>query len=243
MRDAEFIIRSNREIARDTFEMVLSGDASDCARPGTFVNVHVDGLYLRRPISVCFADGEKMILIYKVVGKGTDKMAHMKEGESVMALTNLGNGFDLSKAGERPTLLGGGSGVAPMYGLAKALIEMGKTVRVAIGFRSEKDVYYKREFEEAGAEVLLYTEDGSIGEKGFATDHLPGDSTFLYACGPMPMLNAARKHIKTPAQYSFEARMACGFGACMGCSMEMKTGLKRVCKDGPVFDGEEILWP
>ena len=243
MKDTEFKIVSNIEIARDTYQMMLSGDARDCERPGTFINVHVDSLYLRRPISVCYAKNDEMILIYKVVGKGTEKMARMQPGESIMALTNLGNGFDLSLSGDRPTLLGGGSGVAPMYGLAKALTEAGKHVTVAIGFRSKADVYYAKEFEEAGAKVLLFTEDGSMGEKGFATDHLPENATCLYACGPMPMLNAARKKIQTPAQYSFEARMACGFGACMGCSMETKNGLKRVCKDGPVFGGEEILWP
>ena len=170
-------------------------------------------------------------------------MAKMEKGQKVNVLTDLGNGFDTEKSGDKPVLVGGGSGVAPLYGLVKALVKKGAHPTVCLGFRSDKDAYYIKKFEEAGAKVIVSTEDGSFGIKGFVTNHLPSDATFLYACGPMPMLNAARKNVSCPGEYSFEARMACGFGACMGCSMETKIGLKRVCKDGPVFDGEVILWP
>lgn len=243
MKDSVFTVFSNVVIAKDTYEMVLLGDAADYMRPGSFVNVHLESLYLRRPISVCHADENSLTLVYKVVGKGTEIMAKMEKGARVNVLIDLGNGFDLSKSGERPVLVGGGSGVAPLYGLARALVEKGAKPTVCLGFRSDKDAYYLEKFETAGAKVVVSTEDGSLGIKGFVTSHLPEDATFLYACGPMPMLNAARKNIACEGEYSFEARMACGFGDCMGCSMETKAGLKRVCKDGPVFDGEVILWP
>ena len=230
MKDTLFTVKSNRVIARDTYEMVLTGDAKDCMRPGSFVNVHLESLYLRRPISVCWADEDSLTLVHKVVGKGTEKMKNMVAGDTVYCLTDLGNGFDTEKSGEKPVLVGGGSGVAPLYGLAKKLVKKGAKPVVALGFRSEKDVYYVDEFKSLGCEVIVSTEDGSFGIKGFVTNHLPKDATFLYACGPMPMLNAARKNVSC-------------FGACMGCSMETKQGLKRVCKDGPVFDGEAILWP
>ena len=243
MKDTLFTVKTNREIAQATYEMVLEGDGSDCMRPGSFVNVHLEALYLRRPISVCCADNKSLTLVYKVVGKGTEKMKNMVSGDQVFCLTDLGNGFDTEKSGEKPVLVGGGSGVAPLFGLARALVKKGVKPVVALGFRSEKDVYYVDEFKALGCEVIVSTEDGTYGIKGFVTNHLPSDATFLYACGPMPMLNAARKNVSCPGEYSFEARMACGFGACMGCSMETKLGLKRVCKDGPVFDGEVILWP
>ena len=243
MKDSVFTVFTNVLIAKDTYEMVLEGDAADCMRPGSFVNVHLESLYLRRPISVCCADEKTLTLVYKVVGKGTEIMAKMEKGQKVNVLTDLGNGFDTEKSGDKPVLVGGGSGVAPLYGLVKALVKKGAHPTVCLGFRSDKDAYYIKKFEEAGAKVIVSTEDGSFGIKGFVTNHLPSDATFLYACGPMPMLNAARKNIACKGEYSFEARMACGFGACMGCSMETKIGLKRVCKDGPVFDGEVILWP
>ena len=242
MKDILFELLTNEKIAKNTYKWVLSGD-TEGIRPGQFVNIKLDGFYLRRPISVCDVEGDKLTIIFKVVGRGTEKMAEMKSGESVLTLTGLGNGYDLTKSGERPLLLGGGAGVPPMYMLCRELIAEGKKPTVILGFNTADEVFYKKEFESLGARVIVATADGSQGVKGFVTNAMEGvDYSYFYTCGPEPMLKAVYNATKTSGQLSFEERMGCGFGACMGCSCKVITGYKRICKDGPVLEKEEILW-
>ena len=245
MKQSIFEIKSNREIAKDTFEMVLAGDTSDVTAPGQFVNIKLEGFFLRRPISVCDWNEESLTIIYKVVGQGTEVMAEMKPGESLDILTGLGNGYntDAVKAGEKPVLIGGGAGVPPMHGLAKSLIAKGVKPQVILGFNTSEEVFYKDEFEELGVDLYIATADGSVGTEGFVTDVMKElEYTYFYTCGPMPMFKAIESIAETSGQYSFEERMGCGFGACMGCSCKTKYGNKRICKDGPVLEREEIIW-
>jgi dihydroorotate dehydrogenase electron transfer subunit len=222
--------------------MSLSGDVSSITAPGQFVNIKLDGLYLRRPISVCDLGENSLTIIYKIVGKGTRLMSQMRSG-SLDLLTGLGNGYDLTVSGDKPVLLGGGVGVPPMYLLAKRLIEQGKQVSVILGFNTKSEVFYESEFKALGADVTVTTVDGSYGTKGFVTDVLGRmDYSYFYTCGPEPMLKAVYKASVTSGQMSFEKRMGCGFGACMGCSCKTITGYKRICKEGPVMRKEEILW-
>ena len=242
MKQGFFEIVENKPLTDSVYKMVLKGDTSAVTAPGQFVNILLDGLYLRRPISVCDVSGDLLTIIYKVVGKGTAQMAAMKEGK-LDVLTGLGNGYDLTAAGEKPVLLGGGVGVPPMYMLCRKLIEQGSSVRVILGFNTESEVFYEEEFKKLGAEVTVTTVDGSYGVKGFVTDALKTmDYTYFYTCGPEPMLKAVYKTSVTSGQMSFEKRMGCGFGACMGCSCKTITGYKRICKEGPVMRKEEILW-
>ncbi len=243
MKDSIFKILGNKMIAKNTYEMTLSGDTSDITASGQFVNIKLDGFYLRRPISVCNVEGDVLTLIYKVVGKGTEKMAQMTEGEELLVLTGLGNGYDLSLSGDAPLLVGGGAGVPPMYLLCRKLADMGKRVTVILGFGSHDEVFYEEKFAALGARVLVTTVDGSYGIKGFVTDALTDvEYTHFYTCGPEPMLKALYKATVTGGSFSFEERMGCGFGACMGCSCKTVTGYKRICKEGPVLQKEEILW-
>lgn len=235
-------VTDNESVARDVYRMHLCGDTSAITNPGQFVNVLLSGLYLRRPISVCDWDEESLTLVYKVVGEGTEKMAAMEAGTKLDILMGLGNGFDVTKAGENPVLIGGGVGVPPIYGLAKRLRQMGKNVTVAIGAASRADVLLEKELADLGCTVKIATVDGSYGEKGFVTGLLTGDYSYSYACGPLPMLHAVYDTLSCEGEYSFEERMGCGFGACMGCSCKTKYGNKRICKDGPVLVKEEILW-
>lgn len=226
-------------------KMVLEGDVSDLTATGQFINIRLDGLFLRRPISVCDWDAEAgtVTIIYKVVGKGTEQMRGMVAGQTLDVLTGLGNGYDLTVSGNHPVLLGGGVGVPPLYALAKALIAQGKTVSVILGFNTAEEIFYEKEFAALGAHVTVTTVDGSYGVKGFVTDALASiDYTYFYTCGPEPMLKAVWRASTTSGQFSFEERMGCGFGACMGCSCKTLTGYKRICKDGPVLRKEEILW-
>ncbi|MBQ2890980.1 MAG: dihydroorotate dehydrogenase electron transfer subunit [Clostridia bacterium] len=243
MKQSLFDIVSNKKIARDIYEMVLYGDTSDLVRPGQFINIKLDGLFLRRPISVCDYDDKTITIIYKVVGEGTEKMSKM-DGGKLDILTGLGNGFDIEKSGDKPLLIGGGVGVPPMFNLCRKLIENGKDVTVIMGFMSQEDVFYKTEFEKLGAKVYVTTNDGTEGIKGFVTDAMKEIEayTYFYTCGPEPMLKGVYDASKTSGELSFEARMGCGFGACMGCSCETKYGNKRICKDGPVLKKEEIIW-
>ena len=242
MKQSLFEIKSNVPLTSNVYKMVLTGDTSDITSSGQFVNIKLSGLYLRRPISVCDREGDTLTLIYKVVGKGTEQMSEMKSG-TLDVLTGLGNGYDLSLSGDKPLLLGGGVGVPPMYMLAKELIGQGKKVTVILGFNTANEVFYKNEFEDLGCEVYVTTVDGSMGEKGFVTDVMSKlDYTYFYTCGPEPMLKAIYKTSATEGQFSFEERMGCGFGACMGCSCKTVTGYKRICKEGPVLKKEEILW-
>ena len=225
------------------YKMVLSGDTSAITAPGQFVNIQITGKFLRRPISVCDYDGDTLTIVYKVVGKGTEILSRMVPEEKLDILTGLGNGYDLAPAGNSPVLLGGGVGVPPLYHLAKRLLAMGKQVTVILGFNTQSEVFYEAEFRALGCRVIVATADGSYGVKGFATTPLNDlNYSYFYTCGPEPMLKAVYKATRTSGQMSFEERMGCGFGACMGCSCKTLTGYKRICKDGPVMRKEEILW-
>ena len=236
-------IVSNKQLTPSIYEMKLAGDTSMITAPGQFLNIKLEGFYLRRPISICDWNEKEITIVYKTVGQGTKQMATFEEGKELDILCSLGNGYDLGKIPEEPVLLGGGVGVPPMYNLAKKLIEQGKKVSVILGFNSSEDVFFEKEFTELGAEVFVATSDGSYGAKGFVTDVMKGlRYDYFYTCGPEPMFKAIEKIAKTSGQYSFEERMGCGFGACMGCSCKTKYGNKRICKDGPVLEREEIIW-
>ena len=241
MKQTIFTITENTALTATVYKMVLAGD-TDGITTGQFVNILLDGLYLRRPISVCDCADGKLTLVYKVVGKGTTQMAGMTAGQTLDVLTGLGNGYDIAKAGDHPLLLGGGVGVPPLYMLARLLREQGKAVSVVLGFNTADEVFYEQEFAALGCDVTVTTIDGSCGVKGFVTNALPADYSYFYTCGPEPMLKAVYRATTTSGQFSFEERMGCGFGACMGCSCKVITGYKRICKDGPVLEKEEILW-
>lgn len=241
MKKIKYKVIKNIELNDKVMEMTLLGETSGI-KPGQFVNIQLEGLYLRRPISVCDIKGDKLIILYKVVGKGTEFMKNI-QGGYLDILTELGNGYDLSKSGDKPLLIGGGIGIPPMYYLAKKLIEEGKKVKVILGFNTKDEIFYEEKFKNLGAQVFITTVDGSYGSKGFVTDKMKEvDYSYFYTCGPEPMLKAVHKISKTSGQFSFEERMGCGFGACMGCSCKTITGFKRICKEGPVLDKEEILW-
>ena len=242
MKQGIFKIIENTQLNSSVFKMRLHGDVSDITASGQFINIQLEGHYLRRPISVCDVDSDSVTILYKVVGHGTEQMSKMAVGEELDVLTGLGNGYDLSLSGDEPLLLGGGVGVPPLYLLAKMLIKDNKKVHVVLGFNTKDEVFYEQEFKDLGAEVTVTTVDGSYGVKGFVTDALPDNYTHFYTCGPEPMLKAVFRSTKTSGQFSFEERMGCGFGACMGCSCKTVTGYKRICKDGPVLLKEEILW-
>ena len=242
MKQLIFTITKNTPLTSNVYLMTLNGDCEGI-RCGQFVNIKLEGLYLRRPISVCDCEGDTLTIIYKVVGKGTEQMAKMCAGESLDLLTGLGNGYDTSLSGNNPLLIGGGVGVPPMFMLCKQLIREGKHPTVILGFNKAEEVFYEDEFRALGATVLVATADGSYGVKGFVTTAMEGvDYSYFYTCGPEPMLRAVHKATTTSGQMSFEERMGCGFGACMGCSCKTITGYKRICKEGPVLTKEEILW-
>ena len=243
MKQSIFEVKANTKIAENTYKMVLGGDCSGITASGQFVNIKLDGFFLRRPISVCDYNDNELTLIYKVVGKGTEYMAKLGAGEKLDILTGLGNGYDLSKSGNEPVLIGGGAGVPPMYNLCRKLVAEGKKPKVILGFNKVNEVFFENEFKALGAEVTVTTADGSYGMKGFVTDALKNMKyTYIYSCGPEPMLKAIYNTAETSGQLSFEERMGCGFGACMGCSCATKYGNKRICKDGPVLEMEEIIW-
>ena len=243
MKQGIFTVAENVALTDSVMRMRLLGDVSDITASGQFINIKLDGLYLRRPISVYDRDDTSVTIIYKVVGRGTEQMRAMKVGETLDVLTGLGNGYDLSESGDKPLLLGGGVGVPPLYMLAKKLIAEGKQVSVILGFNTKSEIFCEKEFKELGANVTVTTADGSYGVKGFVTGPMAEmDYSYFYTCGPEPMLKAIYNTAKTSGQFSFEERMGCGFGACMGCSCKTVTGYKRICKDGPVLRKEEILW-
>ena len=242
MKDTKFTLVENKCIAKNTYLWVLEGDISHITAPGQFVNIKLDGFYLRRPISVCDAEDGRLTIIFKAVGEGTEKMATARVGEEYLILTGLGNGYDTSVSGEKPLLIGGGAGVPPMYMLAKKLIFEEKKPTVILGFNTAEEVFFTEEFAAIGCEVIVATADGSVGVKGFVTDAMDIEYTYFYTCGPEPMLKAIYGKSNTSGQLSFEERMGCGFGACMGCSCKTKYGNKRICRDGPVLVKEEIIW-
>lgn len=238
-----FTILENTKLTDNVYKMILSGDTSAITAPGQFINIQLDGFYLRRPISVCDWDETTVTIIYKVVGKGTAYMATLTTGKELDILSGLGNGFDTSASGENPVVIGGGVGVPPMFGLAKELLKEGKKVTAILGFNTKDEIFYEDEFKAIGCETIVTTVDGSYGIKGFVTDALKDiDCSYTCACGPEPMLKAIYNTSTVSGQYSFEERMGCGFGACMGCSCKTKYGNKRICKDGPVLVKEEIIW-
>ena len=242
MKQSLFEIIENTQLTESVYKMTLSGDVSEITAPGQFVNIKLDGLFLRRPISVCDVSDGTLTIIYKAVGTGTQKMSEMRSGV-LDILTGLGNGYDTTISGDCPVLLGGGVGVPPMYLLAKELLKQGKKVNVILGFNTKDEVFFEQEFKALGADVFVTTVDGSYGMKGFVTDALKNiNYTYFYTCGPEPMLKAVYRASATSGQMSFEKRMGCGFGACMGCSCKTITGYKRICKEGPVMRKEEILW-
>ena len=240
MQECEFKILENKMIAKEVFLMKLDGDCSEFTAPGQFCEIKIPGKYLRRPISVCDVSENTLTLIYKVLGEGTEELSCMEEGEYLSILTGLGNGYSVEDAPTNPVLCGGGVGVPPLYYLCKKLVEAGKHPYVALGFRAKEDVFFEEEFRALGVPVNVATEDGSHGQKGFVTSLL-GNHNYAMVCGPEPMLRAVHEKVEG-GQFSFEERMGCGFGACMGCSRKMKSGMKRICKDGPIFAWEEIEW-
>ncbi len=243
MKQGLFTILDHAPLTATVYRMRLEGDTAAITGPGQFVNIRLDGLFLRRPISVNDCEGNVLTLIYKVVGKGTEQMSRMGAGETLDVLTGLGNGYDTSLAGDRPLLLGGGVGVPPLYMLAKQLVAAGKDVTVILGFNTADEVFGEADFAALGCKTVVATADGSRGVKGFVTDAMVGlDYTYFYTCGPEPMLKAVYRATHTSGQFSFEERMGCGFGACMGCSCKTVTGNKRICKEGPVLQKEDILW-
>ena len=236
-------VLQNAALTDAVWQMRLEADTASITAPGQFVELKLPGFYLRRPISVCDWDGESLTLLYKVVGHGTDAMTRIRPGHHLDTLVGLGNGYDLTKSGDAPLLIGGGVGVPPLYGLCKALLRQGKHPTVILGFNTKDEIFYEDAFRALGVPVHITTVDGSCGTKGFVTDVMQDLSyTYFYTCGPGPMFRAIEKTAQTSGQYSFEERMGCGFGACMGCSIETKLGARRVCKDGPVFEREAILW-
>ena len=242
MKQEILTIMENVPVTGSVYRMRLEGAELEAQKPGGFVNIRLDGLFLRRPISVFDSAPGSLTILYKVVGKGTEQMSGMKAGETLDVLTGLGNGYDLAKAGDHPLLLGGGVGVPPLYLLAKQLIAAGKKVSAVLGFNTAAEVFGEAEFRALGCDVTVTTADGSYGVKGFVTDALPVEYSYFYTCGPEPMLKAVYRAAKTSGQFSFEERMGCGFGACMGCSCKTITGYKRICREGPVLEKEEILW-
>ena len=243
MKQTIFTVKENVALTEWVYKMTLSGDTSEVQKPGRFVNVKLDGLFLRRPISVCDATEDTLTLVYKVVGEGTAQMSRMQAGEKLDILTGLGNGYDTEKSGDRPVLVGGGVGVPPLYLLCRRLIAEGKRPTVILGFGKKEEVFYEEEFRALGAEVIVTTVDGSYGTQGFAVAPMAElDYTYVYTCGPEPMLKAVYDTSSTSGEFSFEERMGCGFGACMGCSCKTKYGNKRICRDGPVLVKEEIIW-
>ena len=244
MQRVVLTVTKNEALTPLIYEMHLAGDVSGVTRAGQFVEIALDGLYLRRPISVCNYEEGELTLIYKVVGKGTDLMSQMAEGTQLDVLTGLGNGFNIDHECEKPLLIGGGVGVPPLYRLTRDLIARGKEVTVVLGFNTESEIFYAEKFEEAGAKVIIATADGSVGIKGFVTNAIVESGVkadYFYSCGPLPMLKALCQSLEIDGEVSLEERMGCGFGICMGCSIQTTKGAKRVCKEGPVFKKEEVI--
>lgn len=243
MKQTKFVITENIPLTEDVYKMTLDGDTGEISRPGQFINIKLNGFFLRRPISVCDYNKENIIIIYKIVGKGTKYMSELCNGAELDVLVGLGNGFDISVSGEKPLVIGGGVGVPPMYALTKKLIGEGRHPSVIMGFNTATEIFFKQEFADLGAEVYISTVNGEEGTRGFVTDVMKTlDYSYYYACGPLPMLKAVFDVSDSAGQLSFEERMGCGFGACMGCSCKTKYGNKRICKDGPVLTSEEVIW-
>ena len=244
-KKGNFEIRTNERLTGSVWRMTLAGDTQWITAPGQFVNIAIEGLYLRRPISVCDCTEGLLTLVYKVVGEGTARMSRMPAGTRLDLLTGLGNGFRIDAALRRPLLVGGGVGVPPLYLLSKKLLAKGLPVQVVLGFNTASEIFFENEFRALGCDVTVATADGSAGVRGFVTTAIAErqlDFDYFYACGPLPMLRALCDSVPQDGQLSFEERMGCGFGGCMGCSCQTKAGTKRICKEGPVLEKGEILW-
>ena len=244
MKNRIFTVKSNEKLVEGVYKMTLEGDCGEISAPGQFVNIALEGLYLRRPISVCDVEGDLLTIIFKVAGKGTKQLSECKAGAQLDLLTGLGNGYDISLCGDRPLLIGGGVGVPPLYLLAKRLVSAGKIPEVILGFNTKFEIFLERAFMKIGCKVHITTVDGSAGTKGFVTDAMKEITSFDYSfsCGPEPMLRAIYEKSTADGQFSFEERMGCGFGACMGCTCKTKYGYKRICREGPVLERGEIVW-
>ena len=242
MQQVRMILEETENLARNIYRQTFRGDTSAVTRPGQFVALSLPGLFLRRPISVCDRTGDRLVLVFKVVGRGTEQMRRLAPGAELDLLTGLGNGYDLDRAGDRPLLLGGGVGVPPLFWLARALREAGKPVTAVLGFNTREEAFLVREFEALGCETVVATADGSLGRRGFVTDWMPASASYFYACGPEPMLRAVYRRSRSEGEFSLEERMGCGFGACMGCSFQTRSGYKRICREGPVLRKEELPW-
>ena len=243
MKQGIYEVISNGRLTENVYKMRLKGDTSEIKVPGQFINIKLDGFFLRRPISVYDWDDGTVTIIYKTVGGGTEAMSRLGTGSKLDVLTGLGNGFDAEKAGDAPLLIGGGVGIPPLYGLCRKLVSDGRKVKVILGFNTAREIFCREEFEALGADVYITTVDGSEGTKGFVTDAMKDmEYSYFYTCGPMPMFRAIEAVAATGGQFSFEERMGCGFGACMGCTCKTKYGNKRICRDGPVLEREEIIW-
>ena len=242
MNQSIFQIEDNRPLTGAVHQLRLKGDTSAITAPGQFVNIKLEGSFLRRPFSVCDVEGDRLTVVYKTVGRGTEKLSRLQPGEMLDVLTGLGNGFDTALSGDKPLLLGGGVGLTPLVWLSKKLRAEGKQVAVVLGFNTKDEVFYEPVFKDIGCAVTVVTMDGSCGVRGFVTDALPADYSYFYTCGPELMMKAVCEAAQTSGQLSFEARMGCGFGACMGCTCRTLAGPKRICKDGPVMRREEVVW-
>ena len=242
MQKKRFQIAENSLIALKTYKLVLVGD---CAVEGEFVHIAIPGFYLRRPLSICDLEDGRMAIVYKVVGKGTRVLSERQSGETLEVLTGLGKGFDPDACREEALLVGGGLGVPPLLLLAKRLKAQGKKVTAVLGFNTAEERILVPEFESVCDTVAVSTVDGSVGVKGFVTDAIkalqPSFDCF-YTCGPMVMMKVVCQTLEGPGECSLEERMGCGAGFCYGCSIQTKNGPRRVCKDGPVFKKEELIW-
>lgn len=243
MKKERLTLLKNVALTREVYELKLAGDGNAFSAPGQFLNLSLEGFFLRRPISICDWDSQSLTLLYKTLGQGTERLSLMQKGESLEALTGLGNGFSLDQSGDKPLLVGGGIGIAPLYKLCRELLKRGAKPTVILGFNRKEEAFYLKEFRDL-AQTLVVTLDGSLGQKGFVSDAMSGLSySYFYTCGPMPMLKAVYKASgEVLGQFSLEERMGCGFGACMGCSIQTLSGAKRVCREGPVFLKEDLPW-
>lgn len=243
----QFEIIENIQVSSRTWRLRLRGDVSNIQKAGQFVNVEIPGKYLRRPISVnrYFPDRDELILLYNIAGEGTLILSELKTGFELNILSGLGNGFSIPENINRPILLGGGIGSAPLMQLAVDLVENGKLPQVILGYNTSKESWgMEDELRQLGISAFVSTMDGSKGEKGIVTDIIRKQALtfdYFYACGPMPMLQSLQ-NLPVEGELSLECRMGCGFGACMCCSLEILGGSKRICKDGPVFKKGELLW-
>ncbi|MCR5787205.1 MAG: dihydroorotate dehydrogenase electron transfer subunit [Acholeplasmatales bacterium] len=240
MNAVDLKVLENKQINNDIYLIKLEGDTSEIKNSGEFAELKLDNYYLRRPLSIHDYDSKTVSFLYKVLGHGTRDLTRYKKGDVINTILGLGNGFnDLNAIS--PLLIGGGIGMAPLLNLAKRFNEKNIRPNILLGFKNINEVCYVEEFKKYG-DVYVTTDDGSFGYCGNPVSFLQNNNLKFdkyYACGPLVMLKYLTKY-STLGYVSLEARMGCGIGACMGCSIETKNGIKRVCKEGPVFDADEV---